>query len=59
MWPRTEAGKRGRRTQRGASLPEAIFRLAVAKGLAVHELKVEEGRLDELFREITRRDTDD
>ena len=44
---------------RGASLPEAIFRLAVAKGLAVHELKVEEGRLDELFREITRRDTDD
>ncbi|MCB1231514.1 MAG: ATP-binding cassette domain-containing protein [Verrucomicrobiae bacterium] len=40
-------------------LPEAIFQLAVTKGLKVHELRVEEGRLDELFREITRPDTED
>ncbi len=40
-------------------LPEAIFQLAVSKGLKVHELRVEEGRLDELFREITRTDTED
>jgi len=44
---------------KNGALPEAIFKLAVAKGLTVHELKVEEGRLDELFREITRRDTDE
>ncbi|MCB1090261.1 MAG: ATP-binding cassette domain-containing protein [Verrucomicrobiae bacterium] len=44
---------------KGNALPEAVFKLAVAKGLTVHELKVEEGRLDELFREITRRDTED
>lgn len=44
---------------KSGALPEAIFKLAVAKGLTVHELKVEEGRLDELFREITRRDTDE
>ena len=44
---------------RNAGLSEAVFKLAVAKGLTVHELKVEEGRLDELFREITRRDTED
>ncbi len=41
------------------ALPEAVFKLAVAKGLTVHELRVEEGRLDELFREITRTDTED
>ncbi len=41
------------------ALPEAIFQLSVAKGLKVHELRVEEGRLDELFREITRTDTED
>ena len=41
------------------ALPEAIFQLSVEKGLKVHELHVEEGRLDELFREITRTDTED
>ena len=41
------------------SLADAIFRVAVDKGLTVHELHVQEGRLDELFREITRTDTED
>ena len=40
-------------------LAEAIFKLAVEKGLTVKELRVDEGRLDVLFREITRADTDD
>ena len=41
------------------ALAGAIFRLAVEKGLTVKELRKEEGRLDELFREITRADTED
>ena len=38
-------------------LSKAIFELAVEKGLTIDELRVEEGRLDELFREITLSDT--
>ena len=40
-------------------LAEAVFKLAVEKGLTVIELRKEEGRLDELFRQITRADTED
>ncbi|NNE91314.1 MAG: ATP-binding cassette domain-containing protein [Verrucomicrobiales bacterium] len=40
-------------------LAAAVFGMATAKNLTVEELRVEEGRLDELFREITRTDTED
>jgi ABC-2 type transport system ATP-binding protein len=40
-------------------LAEALSKLAVEKGLTVTELQREQGRLDELFREITRADTED
>lgn len=43
---------------KNGELSVAIFKLAVDKGLTIEELRVEEGRLDELFREITRSDTD-
>ena len=33
--------------------------MAASKELTVDELKVEEGRLDELFREITKTDVED
>lgn len=39
------------------SLSEAIFNLCKDKGLVLEELKVEEGRLDDVFREITVADT--
>ena len=41
------------------ALSGAIFDLAVEKGLSINELRVEVGRLDELFREITLSDTAD
>ena len=41
------------------ALADVVFQLAVDKGLTIHELHVREGRLDELFREITRTDTED
>ncbi len=39
-------------------LAPAIYQLCRDKNLTVHELKVEEGRLDILFREITKTDAD-
>ncbi|MCB1236573.1 MAG: ABC transporter ATP-binding protein, partial [Verrucomicrobiae bacterium] len=41
---------------KGGALSAAIFKAAVDKNLTIQELKVEEGRLDELFRQITRSD---
>ncbi len=41
-----------------AQLKEAIFAMAVAKNLKITELHDEEGRLDELFRQITQRDVE-
>lgn len=43
---------------RRADLPEAIYGLAKEKSLKLQELHVEEGRLDDLFREITKRDVE-
>ncbi len=43
----------------GTDLSGAIFKLAMAKNLTIDELRVEEGRLDELFREITKSDMED
>ena len=40
-------------------LSGAIQDFASKKHLAIHELRTEEGRLDDLFREITKSDTDD
>ncbi|NRB43732.1 MAG: ATP-binding cassette domain-containing protein [Verrucomicrobiales bacterium] len=37
---------------------ESIFNLCKEKGLLLEELRVEEGRLDEVFREITKTDTE-
>jgi len=39
-------------------LSAAVFGLCKDKSLTVHELKVEEGRLDLLFREITKKETE-
>ncbi len=39
------------------SLPEAVFKLAVEKNLVLEELAQEEGRLDDVFRQITQSDT--
>jgi len=44
---------------KNAALPEAVGKLCKEKGLTVAELHVEQGRLDELFREITKSDNDD
>ncbi len=41
----------------GGALAEAVFNLCKNKGLMLEELRVEEGRLDEVFREITVADT--
>ncbi len=40
------------------ALSESVFQLCVDKGLMLQELKREEGRLDEVFRKITRSDVD-
>lgn len=40
------------------ALSESVFKLCVDKGLMLEELKREEGRLDEIFRKITRSDVD-
>ena len=37
---------------------ESIFNLCKEKGLLLEELRVEEGRLDDVFREITKTDTE-
>ena len=39
------------------ALTDAIFNMCKEKGLGLEELRVEEGRLDEVFREITVADT--
>lgn len=39
-------------------LSAAVYGVCKEKNLTVHELKVEEGRLDLLFREITKKDAD-
>ena len=39
-------------------LGTAVFGLCKDKNLVIHELKVEEGRLDQLFREITKTDSE-
>lgn len=44
---------------KGKELSPAIFQLCKDKNLNVQELRVEEGRLDELFREITKTDSED
>jgi len=41
-----------------APLKEAIFKMAIDKQLTISDLHTEEGRLDELFRQITQRDID-
>ena len=41
-----------------AVLKEAIFAMAVEKNLTITEMHSVEGRLDELFRQITQRDVD-
>ncbi|MFK5924370.1 MAG: ATP-binding cassette domain-containing protein [Verrucomicrobiota bacterium] len=38
-------------------LSSAIFRMAVDKNLTVEELRIEEGRLDDVFRQVTQSDT--
>jgi ABC-2 type transport system ATP-binding protein len=40
-------------------LPSAIQQFASKKNLSIQELRIEEGRLDDLFREITKSDMDD
>ncbi|MEM7697711.1 MAG: ATP-binding cassette domain-containing protein [Verrucomicrobiota bacterium] len=44
---------------KGKELPNAVFELAKSKNLVVSELRSDEGRLDHLFREITKSDTED
>jgi len=44
---------------RKADLGPAVFRLCSEKNLTVEELRVDEGRLDHLFREITKSDRED
>ena len=39
-------------------LSSAIFALAVDKKLTIEELKIEEGRLDDVFRQVTESDTE-
>ena len=41
----------------GGNLPEEIFNLCKEKELVIEELRLEEGRLDDVFREITVGDT--
>ena len=41
----------------GGNLPEEIFNLCKEKELVIEELRLEEGRLDDVFREITVADT--
>lgn len=43
---------------RRADLSGAIYGLAKEKNLVLHELHTEDGRLDDLFREITKRDVE-
>ena len=44
-------------SKKNNSLSEDIFNLCKDKGLLLEELKIEEGRLDDVFREITVADT--
>jgi ABC-2 type transport system ATP-binding protein len=39
-------------------LSTAIFKMAVGKNLTVEELRIEEGRLDDVFRQVTKPDTE-
>ena len=41
----------------GAGLSESIFNLCKDRGLVLEEMRVEEGRLDEVFRQLTVADT--
>ena len=43
---------------KAGSLSAAVYGVCKDKNLTVHELKVEEGRLDLLFREITKKDAE-
>jgi ABC-2 type transport system ATP-binding protein len=45
-------------TKKVNSNAESIFNLCKEKGLLLEELRVEEGRLDDVFREITKTDTE-
>ena len=44
-------------SKKNNSLSEDVFNLCKDKGLLLEELKIEEGRLDDVFREITVADT--
>ena len=44
-------------SKKNNSLSEDVFNLCKDKGLLLQELKIEEGRLDDVFREITVADT--
>lgn len=44
-------------TKANAALSEAVFNLCKNKNLVIEEMRVEEGRLDDVFREITIADT--
>ncbi len=55
----TESAFRGQvlPSKSAGALTDAIFNMCKDKGLVLEELRVEEGRLDEVFREITVADT--
>ena len=44
-------------SKKNNSLSESVFNMCKEKGLLLQELKVEEGRLDDVFRELTVADT--
>jgi ABC-2 type transport system ATP-binding protein len=44
---------------KGAGLNAAIAKLCKEKGLTINELNIDSGRLDDLFREITKSDRED
>jgi ABC-2 type transport system ATP-binding protein len=41
------------KSKSNSALANTVFELAKERGLKLHELRVDEGRLDEMFREIT------
>ena len=51
--------KKGKKKGQAIPLSEAVFEFCKRKNLKVSELTVESGRLDELFREITKSDRED
>jgi len=46
------------RGKSSGDLSTAIFKMAVEKNLTVEELRIEEGRLDDVFRQVTKSDTE-